>query len=129
MFPKVDLQRVLAKHAKPVLTATVSKKQSQEACLWRMSAWDMMQVDGVLRRASALQEAWPISECARIHPETAKHLGVKEGPVQLVQAGRTLQVKVVYDAMVAPDCIVLAATGIGGRLGAVLGPVTLEIGA
>ncbi|MDX1572476.1 MAG: NADH-quinone oxidoreductase subunit NuoG [Methylophaga sp.] len=90
----------------------------------------MYRADSLLRRSEALQQTPENQQSlfARIHPETAEKIDLTEAErLQITQGECTVEVALVLDNDIAPNCLYLpVATDASRQLGAAFGLVTVS---
>lgn len=95
----------------------------------RLGEVPMYSVDAVCRYSSPLQQTSQAKDInkARVHPDTAKQLKLKEGDAMNVDASDASSVEVLLDNSVAVDTVLLSsATDISAQLGAAISPLSIS---
>lgn len=98
------------------------------AGLVRLSDTPLYAVDGIVRRAKALQEtADAVRAAAHVHETVAVTLDVQEGrPVSVSQGGQPVSLELVIDNRIAPGCVWIPA-GVAGSVGLGANGAPIEI--
>lgn len=92
--------------------------EKPEQNLHRLAEWPMYRVDGLVRRASALQASIREDMLAiRIHSALAQRLHLTDGELAVAEQGNSrLELPIIIDDAI-PDCAVYIAAGLEGTAG------------
>ena len=95
-----------------------ARLNSDGAGLVRLADTPLYDVDGIVRRAPALQETSDaVRAAAYVHETVAADLGAQEGEqVNVRQGGHPLSLELVIDNRIAPGCVWIPA-GVAGSVG------------
>ena len=118
-----EIKRHLATATYPSHQPTEPEVHAVDDRLWRLGTWPMMQINGIVRRAKALQTAWPHTIQAHMHPSTIAdhHLSTT---MAWSQGGETFQVPIIADEGV-PHTVWLPMLG-QALTEALSGPMTFK---
>ncbi len=103
----------------PMATGVGEAAEASEGGLWRITQVPMYRVDGLVRRAHALQQMPQAGdERVHLHPDTLAGLGLSDGVRVRVCAGNEQAVSEVVSDLAVPKgcCLIHAATGLAAQL-------------